>query len=223
MKGVPAGERQRVGDHSVDDRHQAGDGEAGHHRVADVLLAHHAAVEEPEAGDRHHQHERDRGQHPSRVAAARRAVGQNRRDCRNGSEFVGFRNCGDGRGAGRCRGRGGLGRRSGRGSGGGSRGGRFGRRGRVLRVGRDRRREADQGGYRQRRCEARENSFQSHCSRTPIGKGKGPRVRARLCPSRRCGYAPPSRGCRRRSCRRRSDRCARPRRSRRRPCRPCPH
>ena len=152
-------ERQRIGDEGVHHRHKAGDGEAGHHRVADILLAHHAAIEEPETRDRHHQHERHRGQHPCRVAAARRAIRQDGRDRGDGGEFVGFRDGGDGaracrrsRGRGLCGGGGGgSGRRRGR----RCSGGRVRRRGRGgLSVGRRGGREADEGGYRQRRREA---------------------------------------------------------------------
>ena len=53
------GEREAVGDDRVEDRDQTRDGEARHHGVAHVLLAHHAAVEQAEARDGHHQHERD--------------------------------------------------------------------------------------------------------------------------------------------------------------------
>ena len=69
-----AGEREAVGEDEVDHRDQRRDGEARHHRIADVLLADHAAVEEPEARDGHHQNERDRGQNPGRVAGIDRAL-----------------------------------------------------------------------------------------------------------------------------------------------------
>ena len=105
------GEGHRVGDDRVHHRHDTGNGEARHHGVADVLLAHHAAVEEPETRDRHHQHERHRGQHPCRVAAARRAIRQHGRDCGDGGVLVGFWDrCGGG-GAGWRRRRSGFGGR----------------------------------------------------------------------------------------------------------------
>ena len=77
-EGAAAGERQAVGQDEVDHRDQRRDGEARHHRVADILLADHAAVEEAEAGDGHHQDERDRGQHPRRVAGIAGALFQDR-------------------------------------------------------------------------------------------------------------------------------------------------
>src|SRR5262249_32208114 len=48
-----------VGDDRVDDRNETRYGEARHHSVADVLLAHHAAVEQAEAWDGHHQNKCD--------------------------------------------------------------------------------------------------------------------------------------------------------------------
>ena len=56
----------------------AGRAEALHDGGEHVLLAHHAAVEEGEAGDRHHQDERGRGEHPGGVA------GIEGRRCRGG-------------------------------------------------------------------------------------------------------------------------------------------
>ena len=112
-------ERQAVGDDGVENRDQRGDGEARHDGVADVLLADHAAVEEAEARDRHHQDERDRGQHPRRVAARGRAVRHDGGNGGNGGVFVGGVDRGDRGGASRRRRRGGLGR----GGGGGRRGG----------------------------------------------------------------------------------------------------
>ena len=73
-----AGERQAVGENEVDHRDQRRDGEARHHGVADVLLADHAAIEEPEARDGHHQDERDRGQKPGRVAGIAGALFESR-------------------------------------------------------------------------------------------------------------------------------------------------
>ena len=48
---------------------QCGNGEALHHRRQHVLGSHHAGVEQRQARDRHHQHQRRRGQHPGRVAS----------------------------------------------------------------------------------------------------------------------------------------------------------
>ena len=69
-----AGEREAVGQDKVDHRDQRRDGEARHHRVADVFLADHAAIEEAEARYGHHQNERDRGQNPGGVAGVAGAL-----------------------------------------------------------------------------------------------------------------------------------------------------
>ena len=120
MNGAAAGERQAVGDDEVDHRDQARDGEARHHRVADVLLADHAAVEEAEARDRHHQNERHRGQHPRRVAGVAGALFE---DCGvAASGFGAAARAGAGRvgraagSRGRCRSSGGAASRAARGS-----------------------------------------------------------------------------------------------------------
>ena len=107
MNGPPRGERQAVGDDRVEHGDQAGDGEARHHRVADVLLADHAAVEQAEARDRHHQDERDGGQHPGGVAGVGRALGQDGRARRDGGDWPARRRR-DGGGAGGRRRRRGL-------------------------------------------------------------------------------------------------------------------
>ena len=73
MNQRAAAERQAVGEEQPQDADQAGDGEARHHGVADVLLAHHAAVEQGEARNGHHQHDGHRGQHPGGVAGIGRA------------------------------------------------------------------------------------------------------------------------------------------------------
>jgi len=73
-KGRAGAKRHAVGEEREKNRDEACDGEAGHHGVANVLLAHHAAIEQPEAGDRHHQDERDRGEHPRGVARIGRAL-----------------------------------------------------------------------------------------------------------------------------------------------------
>ena len=52
-------EGHAVGADHPEDRDQARDGETRHHGVAHVLLAHHAAVEQAEARDGHHQDERN--------------------------------------------------------------------------------------------------------------------------------------------------------------------
>ena len=73
-KGRAGAKRHAVGDEREEYRDEAGDRKAGHHRVADVLLAHHAAIEQSEARDCHHQYKRDRRQHPGGVAGIGRAV-----------------------------------------------------------------------------------------------------------------------------------------------------
>ncbi len=60
--------RHAVGQDSEQDGDETSNREARHHGVANILLAHHAAVEQPEARDRHHQHQRDGCQHPRGVA-----------------------------------------------------------------------------------------------------------------------------------------------------------
>jgi hypothetical protein len=55
----------------------ASNGKAGHHRVANVLLAHHAAIEQPEAWDCHRQYKRDRREHPRGVARIGSALFEN--------------------------------------------------------------------------------------------------------------------------------------------------
>ena len=69
------GEGERVADDHPDHGHQAGDGEALHDGGEHVLLAHHAAVEQRQAGDRHEQDERGGGEHPGGVAGADRSGG----------------------------------------------------------------------------------------------------------------------------------------------------
>ena len=218
------GEGQRVGDDGVDHRHQAGDGEARHHRVADVLLAHHAAVEEPETRDRHHQHERHRGQHPGRVAAARRAIRQHGRDGGDGGVLSVSGTAAAARRrpaspAERAWPPRALPAQRRRAAAAGAAGG-VGRRRVGLGHGATGAARPMNGGYRQRRSEAREYPCQFHGSGLRNGMGRGASsLKARPCPSRPCGSSPPSRGCRRRSCRRRSGRCAPQRRSLRPPCR----
>jgi len=59
---------QTVGEDREKNRDEARDGKAGHHRVTNVLLAHHAAVKQPEARYCHHQYKRDRREHPRSIA-----------------------------------------------------------------------------------------------------------------------------------------------------------
>ena len=66
--GAARREGEAVADDQPEHRDQAGDGEALHDRGEHVLLAHHAAVEQRQARNGHHQHERRRGQHPGGVA-----------------------------------------------------------------------------------------------------------------------------------------------------------
>jgi hypothetical protein len=73
-EGRAGAERHAVGEGRKQDGNKAGDGKAGHHGVADILLAHHAAIEQAEPRHRHHQDQRDRSQHPRSVAGIRRAL-----------------------------------------------------------------------------------------------------------------------------------------------------
>ena len=66
--GVAVGEGDAVAGDHPDHRDQAADGEGLHQGRKDVLLAHHAAIEQREARDGHHQHERGAAQHPGGVA-----------------------------------------------------------------------------------------------------------------------------------------------------------
>ena len=213
----PAGsEGERIGQHGEDHRDQRRDGEGGHHGVADVLLADHAAVEQAEARDRHHQDERHRGQHPGGVAGivgallehgGRLAVG--------GGGGAGGRRGGRSSG-GRGGGRSGGGRSRRRGRAGGGRGRGVGGRGRRRRLRQARRAEPDQRGDRQRWREAGKIPKQLHMRKLHGNRG----IRARRCPFRRCGCARRIPARRRRFCRRRSGRCGRRRRSRRSLCQP---
>ena len=75
----------REGDRVADDHPQHGDDAGRPKGLSDgsehVLLAHHAAIEEGKARDRHHQHERGGCQHPRRVAGIDRRY---RRCCGGG-------------------------------------------------------------------------------------------------------------------------------------------
>ncbi|MNP13378.1 hypothetical protein D3C76_1056570 [compost metagenome] len=62
-------EGQAVTVNDPQDADQRGDGEALHHHRQHVLGAHHAAVEQRQAGNGHQQHERRRDQHPGGVTA----------------------------------------------------------------------------------------------------------------------------------------------------------
>ena len=61
------GESQAIAHHHPDDRDEAADREGLHQRGQDVLLPHHAGVEQGQAGDGHHQHQGGAGQHPCRI------------------------------------------------------------------------------------------------------------------------------------------------------------
>ena len=75
--GVLAMEGQRIAEHEPQHGDQAGDDEALHHRRQDVLLAHHAGIEQRQAGNGHHQHEGGRDQHPGGMAGVQ--MGRRRR------------------------------------------------------------------------------------------------------------------------------------------------
>jgi hypothetical protein len=62
------GKSEAVADHHPQHRDETGHGEALHYRRQDVHLADHAAVKQGQTRDGHHQDERNRGQHPRRVA-----------------------------------------------------------------------------------------------------------------------------------------------------------
>ena len=66
--GIARREGQAVAGDAPDDGDDAGDDEALHQRGEDVLLAHHAAVEQCQAWDGHQQHQRGAGKHPGGVA-----------------------------------------------------------------------------------------------------------------------------------------------------------
>jgi hypothetical protein len=62
------GEGKRVADDEPQHRHQGGDGEGLYGRRQHVLLAHHAAIEEGQSRDVHHQDQAGGDQQPGRVA-----------------------------------------------------------------------------------------------------------------------------------------------------------
>jgi hypothetical protein len=68
IRGTAGRERDRIADDPPKHGHQTGDHEALRERREDVLLAHHAAVEQCQAWNRHHEHERCGGQHPGGIA-----------------------------------------------------------------------------------------------------------------------------------------------------------
>jgi hypothetical protein len=93
--GVAGAEREAVADQDPEHADDASGDEALHEDIEDVLGAHQAAVEQGEAGERHHQDERRAGEHPGGVATVDdrrrllgpgRRVGQQRRDRRRGGE-----------------------------------------------------------------------------------------------------------------------------------------
>ena len=75
VHAAAVGEGERVADHHPQHGDEAGDGEALHDGGEHVLLAHHAAVEQRQARDGHHQHQSGGCQHPRRVAGAQRWCG----------------------------------------------------------------------------------------------------------------------------------------------------
>ena len=81
--GAALGEGEAVADDRPQHRHQAGDREALHHRRQHVHLADHAAIEQRQARDGHHQDQRRRGQHPGGVAGIELGCG-GRRGIRRG-------------------------------------------------------------------------------------------------------------------------------------------
>ena len=78
--GPVADERQRVAERYPENRNQRHGGEALRHRRQHVLLAHHAGIEQREARDRHHQHQRGGCDHPGGVGGVDAGgFGQSRR------------------------------------------------------------------------------------------------------------------------------------------------
>ncbi len=67
-EGIARREGQAVADRHPHDRRNTDDREHLHKQAKHVLGAHHAAVEQRQRGDRHHQHQRRGQQHPRRVA-----------------------------------------------------------------------------------------------------------------------------------------------------------
>jgi len=68
------GEGNRVSDDEPDHGHQCRDGEALHDGGQHVLAAHHAAIEQGQTGNGHHQHQSGGGQHPRRIAGRDRRL-----------------------------------------------------------------------------------------------------------------------------------------------------
>jgi hypothetical protein len=117
-------ERQTVAGDYPEHGDETRDREALHQRRQDVLLAHHAAVEQRESGNGHQQHQRGGCKHPCRVPAADLVDGdelrrrRRRRRCGRGCRRrarIGLRGLRFGIGGCRCRGGGGCRRRRGSG------------------------------------------------------------------------------------------------------------
>ena len=73
---VAVREGQRIAGDHPGEGHQRADGERLHQRGDDVLLAHHAGVEQAKARNGHQQHQRGAGHHPGGVASVdRRRLG----------------------------------------------------------------------------------------------------------------------------------------------------
>ncbi len=70
MNALPAAEGEAVAADPPEDRDQAGDAEALGQDGEHVLLAHQAAVEQRQAGQRHEEHQRGGGHLPGVVAGA---------------------------------------------------------------------------------------------------------------------------------------------------------
>ena len=68
------GEGQAVADHHPQHGDQRGGAEALRQRRQHILLAHHAAIEQAQARNGHHQHQRRGGQHPGGVARVQRIL-----------------------------------------------------------------------------------------------------------------------------------------------------
>jgi hypothetical protein len=82
---------QAVGHDGKEHSDEAGNGKARHDRVADVLLADHAAIEESKARNGHHQDQCHGGEHPGGIAGIGGA-------CRQGLGVAGRRRLSSGRG-----------------------------------------------------------------------------------------------------------------------------
>src|SRR5262249_2714204 len=102
-EGSSSTEREAIGEEQPKNADEARDGKTRHHRIADVLLAYHAAVEQSEARKGHHKHDSHRGEHPGGIARIWRALfkhgrlgGRVARGRRRGRCCSGFRRRGSG-------------------------------------------------------------------------------------------------------------------------------